>query len=223
MNFSRSLILASSSPRRQFLLKEAGFTFKVDPPNIDESFSASMKVEEVPMYLAEKKAKALLSKIKDEIIIASDTVVILGEAILNKPVDRNDAIKMLTALSGKTHLVITGVCLLCKKKIISFDDRTEVTFAKLAPSEIEFYIDKFKPFDKAGAYGAQDCLPAGMNPCSKEEISFLESIHKLDLIDKSISSSQAGLGMIGVEKINGSYFTVMGLPIHRVYQELQKF
>lgn len=223
MNFSRPLILASSSPRRQFLLKEAGFIFKIDAPDIDESFSASMKVEEVPMYLAEKKAKALLSKIKDEIILASDTVVILGDTILNKPVDRNDAIKMLTTLSGKTHLVITAVCLLSKEKMIFFDDRTEVTFAKLTRSEIEFYIDNFKPFDKAGAYGAQDCLPAGINPCSKEEISFLESIHKLDLIDKSISSSQAGVGMIGVEKINGSYFTVMGLPIHRVYQELQKF
>ena len=223
MNFSRNLILASSSPRRQFLLKEVGFTFKVDAPNIDESFSASMKAEEVPLYLAKKKAKALLPKIKDEVVLASDTVVILGNTILNKPVDREDAIKMLTALSGKTHLVITAVCILSKEKMISFDDRTEVTFANLTPSEIEFYIDNFKPFDKAGAYGAQDCLPAGMNPCSKEEISFLESIHKLDLIEKSISSSQAGLGMIGVKKINGSYFTVMGLPIHKVYQELQKF
>lgn len=184
----RPLILASSSPRRQFLLKEAGFTFVVDSPNIDESFSDSMPVESVPVFLAEKKAKALLSKISNEIVLASDTVVILGNKILNKPADRNEAIQMLTMLSGETHLVITAVCLLSREKVVSFDDRTEVTFAKLSQSEIEFYIDHYKPFDKAGAYGAQDWL-----------------------------------GMIGVEKINGSYFTVMGLPIHKVYQQLMKF
>ena len=186
--FQRSLILASSSPRRQFLLKEAGFTFVVDSPNIDESFPSSMPLETVPSYLAEKKAKALLPKIKNEIVLASDTVVILGNKILNKPADRNEAIQMLTMLSGETHLVITAVCLLSREKVVSFDDRTEVTFAKLSQSEIEFYIDHYKPFDKAGAYGAQDWL-----------------------------------GMIGVEKINGSYFTVMGLPIHKVYQQLMKF
>jgi len=184
----RSLILASSSPRRQFLLKEAGFTFVVDSPNIDESFPSSMPSEKVPSYLAEKKAKALLPKITNEIVLASDTVVILGNKILNKPVDRNEAVEMLTILSGQTHLVVTAVCLLSREKVVSFDDRTEVTFANLSQSEIEFYIDHYKPFDKAGAYGAQDWL-----------------------------------GMIGVEKINGSYFTVMGLPIHKVYRQLMKF
>ncbi len=188
MNFKRPLILASSSPRRQFLMKEAGFQFTIESPDIDESFSSGMPVEDVPKYLAEKKARVLLPKIDNEIIIASDTVVILSKIILNKPKDRHEAIEMLQLLSGQTHLVITAVCLLSKEKMVCFDDRTEVTFKKLSLEEIEFYIDTYKPFDKAGAYGAQDWL-----------------------------------GMVGIEKINGSYFTVMGLPMHRVYQELNSF
>jgi septum formation protein len=188
MNFNRPLILASSSPRRQFLLKEAGFSFTVDSPNIDESFPATMDVYAVPVFLAEKKAQELVSKITDQLVIASDTVVILKGGILNKPADRTDAIKMLSSLSGQTHVVVTGVCILDKKKKVLFDDRTEVTFKELSKAEIEFYIDTCKPFDKAGAYGAQDWL-----------------------------------GMVGVEKINGSYFTVMGLPIHKVYHQLITF
>src|SRR5579872_7319367 len=101
--FSRKIILASASPRRQMLLKEIGLEFTIDPPHIDESFPHDMPVELVPSYLAEKKAKALLFKVIDEIVIASDTVVIIGSRILNKPTDRNDAIAMLTSLSGNTH------------------------------------------------------------------------------------------------------------------------
>jgi septum formation protein len=222
MNFKRPLILASSSPRRQFLMKEAGFEFTIQSPDIDESFSSDMPVELVPTYLAEKKARVLLPQINQEIVVASDTVVILNKTILNKPKDRKEAIEMLQSLSGKIHLVITAVCLLSKEKSICFDDRTEVTFKKLTNKEIEFYIDNYKPFDKAGSYGAQDCLPAGVNPCSMEEIAFLKSIDKMPLIEKSIST-QAGLGMVAIEKINGSYFTVMGLPMHRVHEELKKF
>jgi septum formation protein len=188
MNFKQPLILASSSPRRQFLMKEAGFQFTIESPDIDESFPSDMVVESVPTYLAEKKAMVLLPKIDQEIVVASDTVVILGKTILNKPKDRTEAIEMLQSLSGKTHLVITAVCLLSKKKCVCFDDRTEVTFKSLTLEEIEFYIDTCRPFDKAGAYGAQDWL-----------------------------------GMVGIEKINGSYFTVMGLPMHRVYEELKSF
>ena len=182
------LILASSSPRRQFLLKEAGFVFTIDSPDIDESFPASMPHDQVPIYLAEKKARALSAKINDEIVIAADTVVILGDQILNKPGNREDAIQMVSLLSGATHRVITAVCLLSQTKMVSFDDRTEVSFAKLTADEIEFYIDTYKPFDKAGSYGAQDWL-----------------------------------GMVGIEKINGSYFNVMGLPMHKVYQQLLLF
>lgn len=184
----RKLILASASPRRQFLLKEIGLEFAIDPPHIDESFPADMPIERIPSYLAEKKAKALLPKIRDEVVLASDTVVILGKQILNKPADRAEAIQMLTDLSGHTHIVITAVCLLRKEKTDIFEDRTEVTFKKLTREEIEFYVDNYKPFDKAGAYGAQDWI-----------------------------------GMVAIEKIVGSYFTVMGLPIHKVYERLKLF
>ncbi len=188
MNFKRPLILASSSPRRQFLLKEAGFVFTIDSPDIDESFPASMPHDQVPVYLAEKKARALSAKINDEIVIAADTVVILGNKILNKPADREEAIQMVSLLSGATHRVITAVCLLSKNKVITFDDCTTVSFVELTSDEIEFYIDNYKPFDKAGSYGAQDWL-----------------------------------GMVGIERINGSYFNVMGLPMHKVYQQLIQF
>jgi septum formation protein len=188
LNISKPLLLASSSPRRQYLMKEAGFTFTVAHPDIDESFPGDMVLEEVPTYLARKKAQALLPNVKDEIILASDTVVILGNKILNKPLDRTEAISMLSSLSGNTHTVITAVCLLSKTKEDLFDDRTQVTFRKITKEEIEFYVDNYKPYDKAGAYGAQDWI-----------------------------------GLTAIEKINGSYFTVMGLPMHRVYERLIKF
>ncbi|MBS1559150.1 MAG: septum formation protein Maf [Bacteroidetes bacterium] len=184
----RKLILASASPRRQFLLKEIGLTFSTDPPHIDESFPDDMPLEKVPSYLAEKKARALLSKIKNEIVLASDTVVILKNQILNKPQNRNEALQMLGNLSGNTHTVVTAVCLLSTEKCECFDDRTEVTFKKLTTEEINYYVDNYRPYDKAGAYGAQDFI-----------------------------------GMIAIEKIVGSYFTVMGLPIHKVYERLQSF
>jgi septum formation protein len=182
---SRAIILASSSPRRQYLMKEAGFEFTVEKPDVDESFPENLPAQQVAKYLAEKKAEVFRLNIANEIVVTADTVVILGNRILNKPANRTQAIEMLQSLSGKTHLVMTGVCILSKEKEIAFDDTTEVTFASLTQTEIEFYIDTYKPFDKAGSYGAQDFI-----------------------------------GMIAIEKIVGSYFTVMGLPIHKVYQHL---
>ncbi len=221
MNLKHPLILASSSPRRQFLMKEIGFQFTVAHPAIDESFPSDMPVEKVATFLAEKKAKVFRGRLQDECVLTSDTIVIIDNKILNKPQDRNDAIGMLADLSGRTHSVITAVCLTSKSKTDCFEDRTEVTFKTLLPAEIEFYVDHYKPFDKAGAYGAQECLPAGVNPCSKEEFDFLKQIGKLDLIDKSISTEKAG--MVAIEQINGSYFNVMGLPIHKVYTHLTRF
>ncbi len=223
MNFTRPLILASSSPRRQYLMREAGFQFRVQVPDIDESFPPDMPVTEVPKYLAEKKARVFESQLKDEIVISSDTIVILNNKILNKPLHREEAIEMLSRLSGHTHTVITAVCLLSKEKIDCFDDHTEVTFKKLTTEEISFYVDNYKPYDKAGAYGAQDCLPAGVNPCSNEEIQFLKQIGKLELIEKTFTVTQTGIGMVAIEKINGSYFTVMGIPIHLVYSHVKNF
>ncbi len=220
MKFDRPLVLASTSPRRQFLLREAGFHFKIQKPEGDESFPASMSPESVPKFLAEKKAEIFKNSLQSEIVIASDTVVILENRIMNKPCDRNEAVQMLSDLSGRTHLVITAVCLLAKEKQDLFDVMTEVTFRILTHDEIATYVDNYKPFDKAGAYGAQECLPVGMNPCSDEELEFLTEINKIDLIEKSIN---AKTGMAGIERINGSYFNVMGFPIHKVYERLMKF
>jgi septum formation protein len=189
MNFlTRPLILASSSPRRQFLMKEVGFSFQVQVPDIDESYPPDMPVEMVPKYLAQKKAKVFEKNISNEIVVASDTVVLLDGEIMNKPQDRNEAIGMLSRLSGRTHTVITAVCLLAKEKTDCFDDHTEVTFKKLSLDEIQFYVETHKPYDKAGAYGAQDWI-----------------------------------GLVAIEKISGSYFTVMGMPMHLVYSHIKNF
>jgi septum formation protein len=188
MNLSRPLILASSSPRRQYLMKEAGFTFVAQSPDIDESFPPDLDITAVPKYLARKKAEVFENQISNEIVISSDTVVILKDEILNKPLNRKEAIDMLSKLSGQTHTVITAVCLFSKEKIDCFDDHTEVTFKMLTQEEIEFYVDNYKPYDKAGAYGAQDWI-----------------------------------GLVAIEKINGSYFTVMGMPMHLVYKHLKNF
>jgi septum formation protein len=188
MNFKRPLILASSSPRRQYLMKEAGFTFRAQSPDIDESFPSELDIKQVPKYLARKKAMVFENSITHEIVISSDTVVILKDEILNKPLDRKEAIEMLSKLSGQTHTVITAVCLFSKEKIDCFDDHTEVTFNILTQEEIEFYVDTYKPYDKAGAYGAQDWI-----------------------------------GLVAIEKITGSYFTVMGMPMHLVYRHLKNF
>lgn len=167
-------------------MKEAGFSFIVEKPDADESFPAEMPAYQVASYVASRKAEIFRPRLTEEIVITADTVVILGNTILNKPANRDEAIAMLSTLSGKTHTVITGVCILSKEKEESFDDATEVTFVTLTRQQIEFYVDQYKPYDKAGAYGAQDWV-----------------------------------GMVAIEKISGSYFNVMGLPIHKVYQHLQ--
>jgi septum formation protein len=185
---SRPLILASSSPRRQYLMKEAGFDFTVEKPEVEETFPSIMPVDQVAKYLAAKKAEYFRLRIQNEIVVTADTVVVLGDRILNKPADHREALTMLGDLSGKTHLVITGVSIFSKEKEESFDDTTEVTFKRLSPAEIEYYVSNYKPFDKAGAYGAQDWI-----------------------------------GMVAIDRIVGSYFNVMGLPIHKVYTHLQNW
>jgi septum formation protein len=185
---NRPVILASSSPRRQYLMSEAGFKFRVEKPDVDESFPTDLPLNQVARYLAEKKAGHFRATMREEIIVTADTVVILNEAIINKPLDRPEAISMLTSLSGNTHVVMTGVCIMSKEREEVFDDTTEVTFQNLTAKEIAYYVDTFKPYDKAGAYGAQDWI-----------------------------------GMIAIQKISGSYFNVMGLPIHKVYERLKNW
>ena len=219
----RPLTLASSSPRRQYLMREVGFEFNIEKPEVEEIFPSELPVNQVARYLATIKAEYFRLKIQDEIIVTADTVVIFNNQILNKPKDRADAMDMLKSLSGNTHIVMTGVSIVSKEKEESFDETTEVTFQNLSVKEIEFYVDHFKPYDKAGAYGAQDCLPEGVNPCSQEEMNFLQNLKRFDLINKTFTSSQAGIGMVAIRKIEGSYFNVMGLPIHKVYERLKNW
>jgi len=177
-----------------------------------------MPAEDVPIFLAAKKADWFKYK-NDEVVVTADTIVVINDTILNKPADRDEAIKMLTTLSGKTHQVFTGVCISSATKRKLFREETGVTFRDLKREEIEYYVDHFKPFDKAGSYGAQECLPHGLNPCSEDEIVFLEKIGRPDLWLDTFGHK----GVSAIERIEGSYFNVMGLPIHRVYHELNSF
>lgn len=204
-------------------MHEIGFDFKATKPDTDESFPEDMLPDEVPLFLAKKKAAALPSPGPGELMITSDTVVIFGATILNKPADRKEAIDMLSHLSGRTHRVITSVCLTATNRQFCFSEESRVTFRHLTLAEMAYYVDHFQPFDKAGAYGAQECLPPDMNPCSREEIDFLNSIGKADLIEKSISHSQQGSVVVMIDRIEGSYFNVMGFPIHRVHAAVMGF
>ncbi len=184
-NLIRPIVLASASPRRQELMRQAGFKFTVRSPHVDESFPADLPVLNVALFLAEKKAASFGPVVGDEIVIAADTTVVIGETVLNKPETADEARAMLRQLSGNTHMVVTGVCMVANSKKRSFAEATSVTFVELTDHEIEYYIKTHKPFDKAGAYGIQDWI-----------------------------------GQIGISTISGSYYNVVGLPIHRVYREL---
>jgi septum formation protein len=183
------LLLASKSPRRHSLLKELGVTFEVRTKEVEENFPDNLKAQEIPLYLAEKKANAFDDELHENtIVITADTIVWVEGQVLNKPEDFEDAVRMLKLLSGKMHEVYTGVHLKSKRKTRSFYAVTKVYFKELSQKEIEYYIRNHNPFDKAGSYGAQDWI-----------------------------------GYIAVEKIEGSYFNVMGLPIKELYEELLKF
>lgn len=185
------IILASNSPRRRELLAGLGLDFEVHViKGISEAYPKDLPVEEIPQFIAREKASAYEVK-PNELVITADTVVVVddanqGSVVLGKPHDTNEARHMLHAISGKTHRVITGVCLTTHNDQRLFGVTTEVTFRKLTDDEIDYYISNYRPFDKAGAYGIQEWI-----------------------------------GYIGVTGINGSYFNVMGLPVQRIWQELQ--
>ena len=182
------LILASASPRRQQLMKDAGFTFEVWLKNVEEKYPQELHWENVPEYLSKVKASAFREELKaDEVLITADTVVCIHDRILGKPADRKEAISMLQELSGNRHLVVTGVSVTTRTEQLSFSSRTDVFFKRLSNEEIEFYVDTYKPFDKAGAYGIQEWI-----------------------------------GYIGIERIEGSVYNVMGLPIQKLYETLRK-
>ncbi len=183
------LILGSKSPRRQQLLKDLGFEFSSKYLEVDEAYPPYLQGAEIAEYLAYKKAEAFLPKLDDnEVILTSDTVVWCNGESLAKAENETEARHMLQKISGRSHEVITGVCISSNSKTVTFSDTCLVHFATLSDEEIEFYIKNFKPFDKAGAYGIQEWI-----------------------------------GMWAIQKIEGSYFTVMGLPTHLVAQALLKF
>ncbi|SFP54900.1 Maf family nucleotide pyrophosphatase [Parafilimonas terrae] len=153
------IILASQSPRRKQLLEWAEVKFEAVTSDADESFSTNMPVEEIPVFIARNKAKAVQQKLNsDAIILAADTIVVLDNKVINKPASRDEAIEMLRLLSGNEHRVITGVVLLRDNKEVSFADVTHVVFHKLTDEQIIFYVDKYKPYDKAGAYAIQEWI-----------------------------------------------------------------
>ena len=179
--------LASNSPRRRELLAGLGLDFEVKLlPGIDESYPERLPGEEIPVYIARKKAEAYRRDIgPDELIITADTIVYIDGQVLGKPADAEEARRMLRQLSGRTHQVITGVCLTTADRQKAFSAVTDVTFDTLGDEEIDYYIEHYRPYDKAGAYGVQEWI-----------------------------------GFVGVSRLEGSYFNVMGLPVQRLYREL---
>jgi septum formation protein len=153
------IILASQSPRRKQLLEWAEVPFEIIVANTDEDFPPGLQPEEIAIYIARNKAVAVQQKAgNDKTILAADTIVVLGENIIGKPVHREEAITILLALSGEKHRVITGVVIRKGEEEVSFADVTEVEFHELTEQQIEFYVDKYKPYDKAGAYAIQEWI-----------------------------------------------------------------
>ena len=190
LNKFKNILLASASPRRKFLLEQTGLSFTVVKGEVDEDYPEGMAPEEVAVYLSEKKADHFEGELKDRdtLLITADTLVLAEGRILGKPMDYDDALSMLQSLSGRMHTVITGVTLRSLEKSHTFISTTRVFFKPLSAEEIHYYLDRFRPFDKAGAYGIQEWI-----------------------------------GYIGIERIEGSYFNVMGLPVQRLYHELENF
>lgn len=182
------LILASASPRRKQLLEQAGYTFDIIVADVDETNPPGMDRHEVPGFLARKKAAVVAEQYPDKTVIAADTVVLLDQDILGKPVDEADALRMLGRLSGRMHEVITGVCIRKGSEENNFSVITEVYFRELSEEQIRYYIQHYKPFDKAGAYAIQEWI-----------------------------------GLVGIDKINGDYYNVMGLPVSLVSNKILEF
>ncbi len=184
------IILASNSPRRKELLAGLDIDFEVRVlKNIDESYPNDLPTRNIAEYISREKAAAYQQQIADdELVITADTIVVLDHEVMGKPKDEEEACSMLHKLSGKTHQVITGVTLTTTQRQVSFSVETDVTFKQFTDEEINYYVTRYKPYDKAGAYGIQEWI-----------------------------------GYIGVTALKGSYFNVMGLPVQRIYEALQKF
>lgn len=183
-------ILASKSPRRQDLLRSLGIKFQIKTKDVDEKYPDTLNPDEIPEYLAGIKAKAMLDDGQgdDDLLITADTIVCLDGKVLEKPRNYDDAFNMLQSMSNRKHRVITGVCLTSKNKTVKFSAVTYVWFKQLTSDEIEYYLKKYQPYDKAGAYGIQEWI-----------------------------------GYVGICRIDGSFYNVMGLPVQKLYEEIQHF
>ena len=218
-----TILLGSGSPRRKQLLEGLGWPVKVVKKDVDETVPAGVQRGTIPMQLAEKKAMAFDGELNtDELLITADTIVWLENEVLGKPADEQDAVNMLSALQGKTHQVYTGVCLTYNGHRHCFNVETDVTFYKMDHKRILEYVRHYRPFDKAGSYGAQEGLPAGMDPLSEKEHVFLLAVGKPELFEQSIAVDQTKRIDI-IQHIDGSYFNVMGLPLAELWDELQHF
>lgn len=186
----KKIILGSASPRRRELLAGLDLEFTVDTGNtFDEVYDADVPTDDIPSVLSKGKSYGFHRVLEnDEILITSDTLVLCADRVMGKPHSREEAIDMLKTLSGRDHKVITAITIRDNTKCRTSSDTAVVHFKSLTNSEIEYYVDAYKPFDKAGAYGIQEWV-----------------------------------GYIGIDRIDGSYFTIMGLPVHLVYSELQYF
>jgi septum formation protein len=183
------IVLASKSPRRQQLMKELGLVFRViDDLDMEEAYPSVLRAEEIPVYLAKAKAAAYDRLIgQNTVLITADTIVWFNNEVVGKPGDPEDAVKMLLRLSGHMHEVFTGVCIRTMAGDTIFHAASKVFFRAFSEDEVIYYVNKYNPLDKAGAYGIQEWI-----------------------------------GYVGVERIEGSYFNVMGLPVQQLYIELLK-
>lgn len=184
------LLLASQSPRRRELIAGSGIPFTLtEKYACEEHYPATLAAEEVPAYLSRLKSEAYPTPLaENDILLTADTVVILDGEVLGKPKDREDALRMVARLAGNRHTVVTGVTLRTSERIETFSSESDVWFRALSAEEIAYYVDTYRPFDKAGSYGIQEWI-----------------------------------GYVGIERIDGSFYNVMGLPIQRLYVELEKF
>ncbi len=183
-----NVILASNSPRRQELIKSLDIPFSIKTKEVEEIYPTELQHSQITDYLAALKTSPFTTELKEnDLLITSDTIVWLNNKALGKPKDYNEAFSMLKELSNTTHEVITSICLTSKNFQKTINDVTIVTFKELLDEEIDYYINTYKPFDKAGAYGIQEWI-----------------------------------GKIGITKMEGSYFNVMGFPVHKLYKELSK-
>jgi septum formation protein len=183
------IVLASKSPRRKQLLEWAEVPFDIVVADTDEWYPDDMAAGEAPVFIARNKALAVKKTVGEQrLILSADTVVVLEGEVIGKPEDREDAIRILSALAGKRHEVITGVVLLQGDREKAFADSTEVWFHELSAEQIAFYVDKYQPYDKAGAYAIQEWI-----------------------------------GVVGIRRISGDFYNVMGLPVSRVVQSLANF